>query len=132
MRDETLEWLNERPIEALQCRDLRHAWPRDQSRRGRKLESSQWINWRVIVTKSDGSPKELQREMACTGGCGVVRVEEFLVMHDGSLHRGGIPRYRYPKAFLRKRDPDAPLLEPINRDTLRGILVHRLYPNLAW
>lgn len=132
MRTETLDWLKEIPLEALQCRDLRHAWPRAQTRRGRNLESKDGITWQPLITAADGTPRELQREMLCIGGCGVVRVEEFIVDREGNMRRAGKPRYRHPKTYLRQRGKDEPLLDPIDTDTLRGILVHRLYPRLAW
>lgn len=135
MRDETLEWIKGRPIEQLQCRDLRHAWPREQTQTGaraRSLRSSENIKWQVITKAADGSPRELTREMGCTGRCGLVRVEDFFVRPDGSIQRNGKPRYRPPPGYLRKRASDEPLLEPLDTNALRGIIVHRLYPKLAW
>jgi hypothetical protein len=119
------QWLTEASLEALQCRELRHAWPRGQTQRTRKLKDAANVRWRR-------EPGAIIREMECVGGCGVVRIETFTVAANGSLRREGRPRYRYPDGYLRSRAKDEAPLEPIEPDTLRGIVVRRLFPNLNW
>jgi hypothetical protein len=127
MRDDTSDWLRETPLEALQCRDLRHAWPRAQARpRVRTAPRTAAISWQAV---GDG---QLERTMLCEGGCGTRRIESFLRRRDGSLQRIGLPRYRHEKNYLRRRsEPDQPL-ERVDPDVLRGNLIARLYPALRW
>lgn len=133
MNDDTAHWLDTAPLAGLQCRDLRHAWPRAQQRSSVRARppSTPLIVWKVL-TVSAGRPVELERTMLCEGGCGVARVEVFVARKGGDLVRSGVPRYRHPKHYLRQRaEPDSPL-ERLDPDVLRGRLVARLYPALKW
>lgn len=116
------ERLNELPIEALECRDLRHAWPRTSSGAA-KLVPTKRRGTRVV---------EAQREMECTGGCGTVRVEDFEILADGRVLRVGQCRYRRTRPYLLKRDDPADSKPPVDRDEVRFALLARLYPDFSW
>lgn len=126
MRADTEEWLGKATVEILQCKDLRHAWPRAQRRPGVKnLPTSPAIAWKRLPSG------ELQRTMHCIGGCGTARIETF-VYRGERLVRTGKPRYRWPDNFRRRRpEPDTPL-ERLDTDVLRGQILTRLYPGLTW
>lgn len=140
MRPETEKWLQQTPVAALLCRDLRHAWPRPPEpnpRAARKRRptdvppSSDGIVWKVLATGSDISPRVLQRIMLCGAACGVQRTETFVV-RSGRLVRTGKPVLKYPSWYRRTRtEPDEPL-EPMDSEVLRGNIVARLYPGLNW
>lgn len=139
MSDDTDEWLQRTPVEALLCRDLRHAWPRPTAGGRRKRgepaglpPASPNIVWKVISAGSDTAPRVLERTMSCTAGCGVRRVETFVVRSGGRLVRTGKPKMRYPSWYQRKRaEPDRPL-DHLDPDVVRGNIVARLYPGLKW
>jgi hypothetical protein len=134
MRSDTADWIERAPLEALQCRDLRHSWPRGTRRPGVKKAppSSELIVWKVITAAAAaGGPAELERTMLCAGRCGTRRVESF-IGRPGGLVRHGVPRDRYGPAYRRRRpEPDTPL-ERLDLDVLRGSIVQRLYPALRW
>jgi hypothetical protein len=129
------EWLETAPIAALECRTLRHQWPRmprphQRQRKGNGLVSDGGTAWKILGTVEAG--RLIERAMTCLGGCGTVRTETFLIRRDGRMIRDGIPRYRYGTLYLRKRaDADRPL-EPIGQDEILGMMVQRLYPKLRW
>ncbi len=113
--------LNNLPTEALECRDLRHAWPRGTGTV--LMRPTRWRGQRVV---------EAEREMECTGGCGVTRIDVFAVGLDGRITRDTKPRYKYDpdRAYLVKRtDPSDP---PVNRDAIRTALFTRMFPDLKW
>ncbi len=143
MRPETEKWIAQTPVEALLCRDLRHAWPRPETatpggrrrkppadRPGQPPDSAN-IVWRVLSAGSASSPRVLERTMRCTAGCGVTRIEVFVARAD-RLVRTGKPKLKYPSWYRRTRaEPDTPL-EAIDSDVLRGNIVARLYPDMRW
>lgn len=132
MNADTLQWLEKAPLQGLQCRDLRHAWPRAQSAgNARSLQSTADITWRRLSPA--GGPAELERSMHCTGRCGTVRTETFLLRAGGRMVRIGKPRYRRDDpAYLRRRSEPGVPLEPLDPDELRATLVRRMYPRLQW
>lgn len=77
---------------------------------------------------------EAERQMACTGGCGVVRVETYVITNDSRVVRDGKPRYRYTKPFLLKRDtlPPGEARATVDRDHLRMLTFARMFPALKW
>jgi hypothetical protein len=137
VNESTAKWLAGTPVEALLCRDLRHAWPRPvaAARRSRKAlavpPSGPNIVWRVLATGDGTAPRVLQRVMSCTAGCGVRRTEVFVARGD-RLVRTGRPVLKYPSWYRRSRDqPDEPL-EPLDTEVLRGSIITRMYPGLSW
>jgi hypothetical protein len=126
MRPDTQEWVSKASVAQLQCKDLRHSWPRAERRPGvRKLPATKSISWAPLPSG------ELQRTMHCTGGCGTRRIETF-VRRGERLVRVGVPRYKWADTFRRRRpDPDTPL-EALDTDVLRGQILTRLYPALRW
>lgn len=139
MRPETAKWIAATSVQALLCRDLRHAWPRPTPAAARRRPgqdrrcppSTQLIMWRMIADESPTSRRILERTMLCEAGCGVRRLETFVV-REGRLVRTGVPKFRYPPGYRRAREePDTPL-EPLDADVLRGSIVARLYPGLQW
>lgn len=139
------EWIARAPLAVLQCRDLRHAWPRQTAapknrpaivpRRGRTAAAvllppnSRGVSWEVL---EHGPPVVLRRLMLCTGRCGVRRVEDFVV-RDGRLVRPGRPKLRYPAGYRRARpDPEGPRRDRLDPELVRGSIVHRLVPGLRW
>lgn len=128
------EWLETAPIEALECRTLRHQWPRmprPGARRSHGLHSDDNTQWKAVGAGEAG--RLLHRLMTCLGGCGTQRLEVFLIRRDGRMVRDGKPRYRYTRPYLRRRaDPDAPALPHLDQDQILGVMVHRLYPKLRW
>lgn len=143
MNEDTQKWLATTPVEALLCRDLRHAWPRPPApaaggrRSSRKAAvdgappSSENIMWSVLAAGTASSPRVLERTMLCAAGCQVRRVEVFVVRAD-RLVRTGKPKLKYPSWYRRTRtDPDEPL-ERLDVEVLRGNIVTRLYPGIAW
>lgn len=130
---DTREWLEHTPVAVLECRTLRHQWPRmPRAGRGKggHIPAGGGVAWRIIGHVEAG--RLVEREMTCLGGCGTVRIETFLVLRDRRMVRDGLPRYRYPTTYLRKRtDPDHPL-EALGQEEILGTLVRRLYPRLKW
>ncbi len=126
MRQDTADWLDKATVETLQCKDLRHAWPRAQRRPGVKnLPTSAAITWKKLANG------ELERTMHCIGGCGTARIETFVYRGD-RLTRIGRLRYRWADNFRRRRpEADTPL-EALDTDVLRGQILTRLYPGLRW
>lgn len=136
-------WLQGARLEVLQCRELRHAWPRQHAgvvkrrRRGGAAPaaalpmSEDGIEWKVL---QKGPPTILERTMTCTAGCKVRRVETFVIRAGtGRLVRSGKPKMRYPRDYKRERPADdAPALERLDPDVLRGGIIARLVPGLKW
>lgn len=114
--------LDDLPTEALECRDLRHAWPRSTD--GSNV---------LTPTKYNGGGRvvEATRSMECLGKCGTVRVEEFYIYPDGRMSRIGKPSYRRSKPYLLKGEPGV-RQEPVDPDAVRYTLLTRLYPTLKW
>jgi hypothetical protein len=108
------------PTEALACRTLGHAWPRGNAA---KLYATSTRGGRMV---------EAEREMECTGGCGLVRVEQFETWSSGHIVRMGTPRYRYTKPYLIKRDDLTDTRPAIDRDEVQYLLLTTLYPDLPW
>lgn len=135
MREDTIAWLAAAPVEALACRELRHAWPRAVMRRRGGRYAMVPPSDTGIVWESDVGPRGVhlvRRTMTCTAGCGVRRVETFHVKPGAGLARVGTPRYLVPQGYRRRRpDPDTPL-ESLDGDLLRGTVMARLYPSLRW
>lgn len=127
------DWLEHATIESLECRTLRHQWPRTPRPGGkhrRKLANDAATTWKILGVVEAG--RLIERHMTCVGGCGTERIETFLVLRDGRMVRDGLPRYRYSRPYLRKRDdPDMPL-EPLGQDQILGMIVRRVYPGLRW
>lgn len=114
-------------VEAMECRDLLHAWPRPKDPAHQAL-----IKFEVIA-RVGGRPSAIRREMTCTAGCGVVKVQRYRVTRDGRMQREGHTVYRYPEKGYRLPKPeDGARIEPMDRDALRYSLLSRLYPDLAW
>lgn len=136
MRPETRKWIEQTPVEALLCRDLRHAWPRPSAAAtGRGAYSDgrppdgERITWKVLNAGGPTAPRVLERTMVCV--CGVRRLEVFVV-RDDRLVRTDRPKLKYPSWYRRTRaEPDEPL-ERLDADVLRGNIVARLYPGLKW
>lgn len=126
------EWAASVSVQALQCRELRHSWPRALPRNTKSLPSSPSITWTVTATYADGRPAEAQREMICNGGCRTRRVEVFRFLPGGAMTREGSARYRYDDTYRRPKSDDGSRLAPLPADTVRGFLVRRLYPQLKW
>lgn len=129
MRPDTEQWLRRTPLSALHCRDLRHAWPRPpevaRARRRAMPGNTPGIVWKLIGAATPGHPAVFERTMACTGGCGVVRVETFVARPYG-LVRTGKPKLIYPSWYRRTRpEPDTPL-ERLDADVLRGSILARM------
>lgn len=120
-------------LEVLQCRDLRHAWPRAQPQTGKRPRTMQGIiEWRALSTRGDGTWERAQRTMWCSGRCQTRRVEVFYFRRDRTMIREGRPQLRYPHDYRRKRpDLDTPLAD-LDVELLRGAIIARLYPNLIW
>jgi hypothetical protein len=130
---DTREWLEHTPLATLECRTLRHQWPRmprlGKSKSGH-IPTGGGVVWRILGYVEAG--RQVEREMTCLGGCGTARIEWFLALRDGRMVRDGGCRYRYPTTYLRKRtDPDQPL-EALGQEEILGTLVRRLYPRLKW
>jgi hypothetical protein len=114
--------LEELPTEALECRDLRHAWPRSTS------------SHNVLTPTRYGSGGQVMlatRSMECEGGCGTIREEDFYIDPDGRMERDGKVRYRRTRPYLIKNEPGTHH-EPVDRDAVRYTLLARLYPTLKW
>jgi len=128
------DWLEHAPIAALECRTLRHLWPRmprpgKNGKRG--LPSEGRTAWKIVGNGEAG--RVVERRMECLGDCGTARIETFLVLRDGRMVRDGVPRYHYERLYLRKRaDYGEPALEPLGQDQIMGMLVRRMYPRLKW
>lgn len=130
LRADTRAWLDSLPVEALQCRTLRHAWPRTKRRDSERLPGAGMVTWKVLG-EGDGG-RLVERAMECIGGCGTIRLETFLRLRDGRMVREGKPRYRHSRPYVRKRaEPDLEL-EPLGQDQLLGAVVARLLPNVSW
>src|ERR1051325_2220395 len=128
MRAETEKWIAGASLEMLQCRELRHAWPRNHAPSRRKeLADTAHVRWRVEQSVG-GVPRVVTREMDCIGLCGVVRIETFALSISGAIVREGKPRYRHPEGYLRRRGHGEQYVEKIEPDQLRGIVVRRLFP----
>ena len=89
--DDNQAWLNQVPLETLECRTLRHQWPRmaRDKRTRHKLPASGPVVWRSLRAGEAG--RLVEREMTCLAGCGTVRTELFLVRRDGRMIRDGTP-----------------------------------------
>lgn len=126
------DFLDHSPLPALECRTLRHMWPRmgRANRNARKLPTNDGTTWKIAGAVDAG--RLLERRMICQGGCGTVRIEMFCVLRDGRMVRDGYPRYIYATGYLRKRDDDHDRLDPLGQDQIMGALVRRLYPKLRW
>lgn len=132
LADDSRQWLDSTPLAALECRTLRHQWPRmtrTAGRRAKHLPNDKHLQWKILGPVEAG--RLLERHMTCLGGCGTTRIELFLVRHDGRMVRDGPPHYRYAATYLRKHTDHQPL-EPLDHDDILGTLVHRLYPGLQW
>lgn len=131
---EVREWAAHVSVSALQCRELRHSWPRAIPRgaRSRALGSSDGIEWRVTASYADGRPAEAEREMTCTGGCGTRRIETFRFYPGGDMHREGMARYAYDPDYLRPKASPGERMAPLPADAIRGFVVRRLFPGLKW
>lgn len=118
------ERLSELPLEALECRDLRHAWSRSRDRRTR---------W-VVVQKVRGRVRLAERHMVCTNDCGRIAVDTF-EFHDGRRYRVGKRKYRQAEGttyLLRAIDPAAGTPERVTTEDVGYALMLRLYPDLSW
>lgn len=141
MNETTEKWLDLTPVEALLCRDLRHAWPRPNqnplpaARRKPAVPGvppdTKWITWQLIAEQTPTHPRVLERTMICPACQGQTRIETFVVRHD-RLVRTGVARYRPASWYKRSRAEDEDRLEPLDADVLRGSILTRLYPDLRW
>jgi hypothetical protein len=116
--------LQDLPLAALECRELRHAWSR-----GQKGQT------RLTPTKRRGNRiLEAERQMECTGGCGVIRIDLYSLSNDGRLLREGKPRYRYTRNYRIKREtlPPGEVRETVDRDRVRMIMFERMFPTFRW
>jgi len=104
---------------ALECHSVRHCWAR-MSSGAVKLRPTRIRRGRV---------EEAEREMPCTAGCGVVRVETFEVTRDGRFIRLGKPHYKYTLPYLIKRGPGD---VPVHHDEYAFAIVQRQYPDMLW
>ena len=117
--------LNELPLEALECRERGHSWPRSSSTR-MVLKATKYRGDRVT---------EAEREMTCEGGCGRIRVETFEILPNGRMWRAKPPRYRIEpgKVYLLPKPEDGATHQSrVDRDEVRYALIARLYPDLKW
>lgn len=113
--------------EAMECRDLLHAWPRP------KLPEHAHLITFEITAQSGGRATAARRTMTCTGGCGVSKVQAYRITRDGRMQRDGTARYNYPETGYRlKPIGKGQHSAMIDRDELRYTLLSRLYPQLAW
>jgi hypothetical protein len=113
--------------EAMECRDLLHAWPRPKVKAHADLISFE------ITARISGHPSAARRIMTCTGGCGVSKTQRYRITRDGRMQRDGTPQYTYPEKGYRLRPVEKGQHAPtLDRDALRYTLLSRLYPKLAW
>lgn len=112
---------------AWQCRDLRHAWPRDG--RGTKVLELKHRGDRCVLADI---------EMECTGGCGVVRTVTVEPTGTGGMRRVGRPRYAYPPEGYRlaapKRldDGTKEILERVTPEEVKFAALTAMYPGIRW
>lgn len=111
------------PIEALECRVLRHQWPRYR----------QGSNKLIPTKRRYGKVTEERREMTCLGECGTVRIDDFEVDAEGRRHRLGRCRYRHEKKYaLDRHKPGEPPQERAAFDEVHFCLLTRMYADLTW
>ncbi len=122
------ERLNELPTEAIECRRLRHAWPRRSNPRHAHLI-------RFEVTEREPRTKRViagVRYLTCLGNCGTERMEKMRRNRDGLMVREGRLGYQRHKPYLLpKPDPDTPA-EPISSEVLEDAMMRRMFPELKW
>lgn len=124
----TADRADELTDEAMECRDLLHAWPRPKIKAHEHL-----IVFEITKRYATGRPAAAKRVMTCTGGCGVSKSQYFRITRDGRMLRDGTPRYDYPETGYRlTRVGKGQHAAIIDRDELRYTLLSRLYPTLAW
>lgn len=119
--------INDLTDQAMECRDLQHAWPRRNLKQHAKFITFE------ITEYIGGHASAARRVMDCTGGCGVAKTQRFRITRDGRMQLDGKPRYSYPESGYRlKRPEQGTRVEPLDRSELRYTLLHRLYPKLQW
>lgn len=112
---------------AWQCRDLRHAWPRDGH--GTKVLELKHRGDRCILADI---------VMECTGGCGVIRTVTVEPTGTGGMRRVGRPRYTYPPEGYRlaapKLLPDGTreVLERVTTEEVKFAAITAMYPEIRW
>ncbi len=118
--------LDDLPVEAIECRGLRHAWPRRSNpKHGRYFEFE--------VTEKRGK-KVLAGvlRMMCTGDCGTQRSEPRRRNHEGRMVRDGSLTYkRYKPYLLVRANLDTPV-ERVDPDQLQDTMMRRMFPELVW
>jgi len=125
------DWLDHAPLAALECRTLRHQWPRmTVTGRRRQLPTAGPIAWKNVGVVTAG--RLLERAMECLAGCGTTRTETFLILRDGRMVRDSTPRYRYQAPYLRRAVDRHEHLPPLGQDQILGAMMRRLYPKLPW
>ncbi len=110
----------------LMCRDLRHAWPRTPK------DVARLVTLEPTVVGAGGRIVEGVRQMQCTGGCGVQRVERVRRTRGGRLERLGKARLKYPDGYLLRPAEPGMSVEPLDAGTLRDAVLRRMFPDLNW
>ncbi len=119
--------LDDLPDEAVECRGLRHAWPRGSNPSHRPL-----IRFEVTKERS-GRVIEGVLHLICTAGCGRIRREPRRrnragrMVRDGKLSYGQVPGTKY----LLKRVPGEPVVRA-DQDEVQNRLLRRMCPGLTW
>lgn len=114
------------PLEAIECRGLRHAWPR-------RSNPSHARFFRFEVTEKRGR-KVIAGvlHMMCTGDCGTERKEPRRLNHEGRMVRDGRLDYKRHKPYLLKRaDANTPM-DRVDPDELQDTMMRRMFPDLKW
>lgn len=119
--------LDDLPDQAVECRGLRHAWPRRSNPKHRRL-----IEFEVREQRA-GRVISGVLHLTCTAGCGRIRREPRRrnrvgrMVRDGKLSYGQVPGTRY----LLKRIPGEPA-HRVDPDDVQDRLLHMLCPDLSW
>lgn len=105
-------------LAALQCRQLRHAWPRN----GGRLTELAHRGERCILAEI---------AMECTGECGTVRTVRVEPIGPGQVRRVGKPKYKYRDGYLFKTEAtdDEP---PPTADEVTYAALTLMYPGTLW
>ncbi len=119
--------LDDLPDQAIECRGLRHAWPRGSNPKHRSL-----MRFEVRQERA-GRVIEGVLHLTCTAGCGRIRKEPRRrnragkMVRDGKLTYGQMPGTKY----LLKRAPGE-LAAKVDPDDVQDRLLHRMFPGLTW